>query len=644
MFVSQDMMVDFKATIKELLQSRSRTVVVEFADGKREVNRRYTIFYLHFWWILIKWGVPVTSEFMLNTTVVTNKTISSMYTQIYEAVIDKPNYMDVRADMWVSINELHNFVLVECGEYHASISILELCKLMKEPKIKKIIDGCNFDLKTSSSIVEDKVRKGTAKMIKLLKDKKLPNNVLWPFHHLSLINNMQIPQMMLAIGIRTDINDTIIQYPIKSNFIQGLKNPIEYMAESLTAKIAAVYNKDGIPKSQYFSRRQHFVSGAILHQYPGDCGTQLTVPYYVYDKAAKNLEGKIHVVDGKHVMITKENCDELIGHTINLRSPITCRHVDGTCEVCGGKMTKYLTKDIKLGMASIIEVTNVITQMILSVKHLQNTRSVVYTPPAKLRSVLITQDDKIFWHPQFAKKVQHCKLGIPLDNIAHISDLNYIKNTSSINVEHFSRITQMAISTIEDNKEVVKPLSMSKGKIFPYFSKEMLLYIKENYEELIIGDVVWIPLDKFDDKAPIFQSLILNDSMMAFVDHIERFLKTTIGKYTSVPEALKDLSSSIYKKVSTNILHIEIMLKAYLITSELDYGIPVVDDLENVKFGTDNSININRSLGCFLAYERFFPTIKQPSTFVVPKRAGTMDTYLGFSDKVFTRRGPVQKQ
>lgn len=627
-------MADYANTIATLLDSTERVMMVEFADKTVPIKRRKTIFYLHFWWILTKWNEPVTSEYVLTETAITNKSIANMYTRIYNAILKSQNTTQAQYDLWTSINVLHNFVIAKCAAYHSSISILELCQLLEEPRVKAITDSVHFDTDTQTSVVEQQMAVASRDMIELLRDKTLPNNVLYSYHKLGLLNTMQIPQMMIAIGTRTDINDMLIKYPINASFIHGLTNEIEYMCESLSAKKAAVYAKAAIPLSQYFSRRQHLVTSALSYIYKGDCGTHVIVPYFVHEKVAHNLVGKYYLTDGGLSEITKDNCKSLIGRTVQFRSPIGCRYKDGICEICGGAMVKYLAEDAKLGIASAIEVTDPTTQKILSAKHLQITNSLMYTPPDDLMSLLLAKRDQIYWRKNKANLIKTFKLGIAMSDMQHISDLSLMTADAAINEEHFSQITKMVIHTIDGNEPITNVVDMAKGKMYPYFSKDMLIYLRDNYESLEIGEIIWIPLDKFDTSKPIFKSLIQNDSMIEFVSAVESFLKSKISTYTSATEALKDFSNVIYSKVETNILHLEVMLKAYLIVDELNYGVTEVTDTEQVKFGNDMTINVNRSLGGFLAFQEFFESIRSPKTYVVPRNVGPFDTYVGFSDEI----------
>lgn len=86
---------------------------------------------------------------------------------------------------------------------------------------------------------------------------------------------------------------------------------------------------------------------------------------------------KIHNSDKEETLLINSRKDKhLIGQTIYLRSPITCKCGDDVCHKCFGT-TSLLSLDIPDGVSAYEseEVTKVVNQMILSTKHLLTTVS-----------------------------------------------------------------------------------------------------------------------------------------------------------------------------------------------------------------------------------------------------------------------------
>jgi hypothetical protein len=144
--------------------------------------------------------------------------------------------------------------------------------------------------------------------------------------------------------------------------------------------------------------------------------------------------------------------------------------------------------------------------------------------------------------------------------------------------------------------------------------------------------MVSINLKGFDIQKPFLRFVTHNDSMPDFVKKVQSFFMTDLEKYTSATKALADFSNLIFSKVDANIMYTEIMLKAALITSSIDYRIPIITDPDNVRFGTLPNIIPNRSIGGMMAYEQFYNYITNPLTYLTPKMPGIFDPHLAFLD------------
>ena len=129
---------------------------------------------------------------------------------------------------------------------------------------------------------------------------------------------------------------------------------------------------------------------------------------------------------------------------------------------------------------------------------------------------------------------------------------------------------------------------------------------------------------------PIFRSTIANDSMMGFVNHVTKFLENGIlTKYKDYGAALQAFSSLIYDKVSVNIVKLEILLKAHLITGQGNFSIPVVEDPHNVTFvKTVNGVQ-NRTLSGMLALQGLKKQLASPYIYTQVRDTGPFDKFFG---------------
>ena len=83
--------------------------------------------------------------------------------------------------------------------------------------------------------------------------------------------------------------------------------------------------------------------------YEGDCGTQVTLPFEITAANCKKCIGKNIVDDNGNIFpLTRNNINDYIDKTVNMRSAITCRHTNGVCEVCAGLIHRNLGPGMKI--------------------------------------------------------------------------------------------------------------------------------------------------------------------------------------------------------------------------------------------------------------------------------------------------------
>jgi len=624
----------------QLANSKIQKINIRYADNVvLESTNRYLAFSLFFYKIAIKWKIPITSDLHLEKGFIDSKYITRYGTKIFKKIMENnndPNMSSkiinlVNYDLWKLINDVMNFILLNCQEYNKSVSIFDLAKIKKSKDIKDTLDMKNDPATSTVKKVEDELKEKTTNLYTMLQNKVINGNVnkLYPFIKLKYINPTQLSHIFNWIGYRTDIDDTIMSYCIKTNYLDGLKSIFDFTCESLSAKKSAYYQKAKMPPAQYFLRTQHLLASSISKIYPGDCGSNITVPFMITKENAKNIIGKNIVINKKIVQLTPDNIKDFIGKVVNMRS--ICKYTDGVCEVCGGKIFQYIPKNMNIGVFSSIQVADPVAQSILSNKHYQQTDSREYELSPKLKELFIKVKQNVFIRRSYFNDPTKIKIGFPVSdvkNFFNIENLN-IKEISSINENNFGNIANIYMK-YGDNI-IIDGEDTGYYNTYPLFSKNMIFYINNHKENIeIINGIYWVSLKDFNLKEPLFKTVIINDSIIEFVKEVKNFIKVQIKTYTSYSEILNDFSQLLYKKLSMNISFIEVMLKAYMITSDIDFQIPVVTDIENVKFSSQLEINKNRSFGTLLAFERLPNALLNPMMYMVPKKHYLFDNLLNY--------------
>jgi hypothetical protein len=195
------------------------------------------------------------------------------------------------------------------------------------------------------------------------------------------IKAKQLAEFSINGGMKPDLHDNTIPIPINSNFIVGgLSNVTNYYLDSLGGRKSAIMNKTVMGKSGHFSRMVMLLASDVRLKKKGegveDCGTLYGVGINI--RSAVHLHKLIgryyrlpHVREYKVLRGTEKH---LIGMTVIFRSPARCAG-EKLCKKCYGEMY-YTNRDIKsVGGYAGTQVTNPLSQSILSSKHLLTTQS-----------------------------------------------------------------------------------------------------------------------------------------------------------------------------------------------------------------------------------------------------------------------------
>ena len=204
------------------------------------------------------------------------------------------------------------------------------------------------------------------------------------------IKPKQAREMYTNLGVKPNGEGGVFPYVVNTSYISGGANNVAFhILESLIARIAQNLSKKNTSRSGHFSRIM-ILNCSATRKYtspytdkidPGyDCGTRNFLEYYVADETAlKKIADRwyrIHPMGIEHRLsnvyqVVKEHRD-LIGKVIYLRSPIKCLSAangKGICRKCMGELYNIVPAT-NIGVYSVTTLTERLTQMMLSAKHL----------------------------------------------------------------------------------------------------------------------------------------------------------------------------------------------------------------------------------------------------------------------------------
>lgn len=552
------------------------------------------------------------------------KTVADMLTTVYEALWSGGiDMQEATTRIFNCSNSITRFITNTCGEHVPSIDAIDLAKIELDPKIQKLKERIQNVRTLGSKAIENEIKACTKELLNhMATPGALGSDALYPFIASNSLNTKQISQLLLSIGVRTDIDDVVIGgHPIIPSYNEGMKSIQDLEVESRSAVKIDIYSKTAVGDSQSMGKGVHLLAMALEHVYPGTCGNTTTVPFHVANP--KNILGKKIQVDGEWHVVTKSNAEKFRGRTVGLLSTTTCRCKNGICEECGGQIIKYFTpKGINVGMLSSIRFIEKVTQLILSAKHLTETSSSTYELSHEAKEFFKAVGNKVVLKPEFIRN--NVYIGVPIDEMA--MSLNDIVTMGKVSEKDSSSITTIYV---RDRKGVEHPCLMETNAT-PFLTNEMFGIFRENMKSIeVIDGIAWVPTKNMGKRGfPVLRNIVLNASMLAYVKRVRQFIQSDVHNYTSIEMALKDFAAIIYEKVDINIVHIENLLRVLMVDPDT-FDIPVdVQDINNVVFANQNDVISRRSIGCQMAHERLLAYVKDPASSLIDKAPGPLDLFL----------------
>jgi len=152
----------------------------------------------------------------------------------------------------------------------------------------------------------------------------------------------QAKQMILTRGFISNFDGEILPTPIKNSLVQGL-TPEEFFLSTNGCRKGLLDVALNTGTSGYLSRKLIFTCANLqINEDLEDCGTTDFLEVNVTSpKKARMLVGRNMSQGGELAKITKDNCEELVGTVIKIRSPILCKSAK-LCKTCYGDLYKYI--------------------------------------------------------------------------------------------------------------------------------------------------------------------------------------------------------------------------------------------------------------------------------------------------------------
>lgn len=445
--------------------------------------------------------------------------------------------------------------------------------------------------------------------------KKNTDSDLYPFVASETgINTKQLTQMVSFVGLKPDIDGSVIPHVIDTNYLRGLGNIENYYINCKGTRHALITNNKMVRRSGYLTRKLSLDMVDNFHDNNlKDCGGD---HYLIIDI---NSENKLKQFEGRHYyeLTLKDDADPskhfeessythgdelktislddkfLIGKTIGVKSPITCagEHV---CATCYGRELSEINKDRNTGIIAVLKLTEPLTQRLLSAKHLLSTKTDAIEWGEIFTNVFDVDMNTIYFNGE------ECTITFTTDPAYcddDDEDLLYITNLKINNVEYKSPTNLYLYPKILNNPELYEkdPDTESEKRHFTISSK-------------IIGDDV--PLFLFYAK-----NNELTKSLQEILDLIESSDHLGISNYSELANKFDDLLIE-NGLGSINSVHAEMIISTLIKNSEtgkeLDFS---KKELDNYTINRVSKSVMESPLSISLSFERLNDQLLDLSTY-----------------------------
>ena len=178
----------------------------------------------------------------------------------------------------------------------------------------------------------------------------------------------QIRQLVLTRGFVSNFDGEILPQPIKNSLIDGLDRE-EFFNSTYGCRKGLLDVALNTGTSGYLSRKLVFTCANLqVHPELDDCGTTDCLKVFVDNQKKALMLINRYMVSGSSLeKITLDNCNDLVGKIIYIRSPIFCKSYD-LCHKCYGDLYKY-TGSRFAGILAAQSMGECNTQLILRVFH-----------------------------------------------------------------------------------------------------------------------------------------------------------------------------------------------------------------------------------------------------------------------------------
>lgn len=629
---------------KEILEGLKTDLKIKFQDGVVEDMPYREVILLRYILDVFKHipGTRIVSKFRPSRYYVngsfSSKTLIEVCENIFQAAVEEyilPNngsrsmLNDFYNSLFGMLNKIYNELIFAKLHHAPGINIEDFLEIQYNPKLVKALE------KLEKEPNPDNVNACYEVLDNILKHEHKSNPVAEGYNA-GFINPRQIYQMLGPRGYIAELDGKIFNRPITSSFILGMKNIYESAIESTSARKALAVSTDGIKKTEYFARELQLVAMYVEKLVDGDCGSKEYISRYVREDNGKGVSD-LKTLLGKRYLNEETNKEEyitnnhkhLIGKTIKIRSPLTCKHPDKrcVCSACFGQLSYAIAETDNLGHACSVEVTRQVSQTVLSFKHLMSSSNLVSITLDDIASqfLMIQDNNYLIFKPQIFNSINSkIELIIEQSQAFGLKDLNKQIDIFKLQLSSVSSIKEFIIRITNKQGVVTEyPINLCpvKGqKKYSLFTYEFIQYCLNgntmlDEEERFIIDITNYCNNEYFLYLPEveFNFLGLATSIKSEFKHLQ--VITGIASKDTPESKLHKLYELLNTKFDINIAIVEVIIYAFTVCSLRLNNYDIGRNSDDKQLSPIRTIIKNRSLGAAYGWEHVIKIIFSASSF-----------------------------
>lgn len=554
--------------------------------------------------------------------------IKDIIFQVIKPASDRSLLVPVYKKLYEVFNMIYNEVVYNNLKYSGSINIEDLLevqmdenllKAMKEVAVKKSPEAVNKTYEILEDIIYNK--------------ESIKDNQIVKGYTSKSINVNQVKQLLGSRGYVTEIDNHIFKTPIASSFTLGMQSIYDMAIESRSGAKALFVSGRAIQNSEYFARELQLATMVVERLVDGDCGSQDYIEWYVEPGSENkkpdlpNMLG-VHFINpetGKEDIITENHGKLINGKKIKIRTALGCQHPDPNCicTSCFGELSYAVPLNSNLGHFCSTEMTEKVSQGILSTKHLVSSASSAAVVLDKVAEQFFTIKDGTSYLFKIKNILQSEDYYLVIDQQSGfgLRDLKPGVDVYKLNPERITRIENIFI--IHKNKkgeETTYPIIIKQGNKCGYFTTEFLNYIVNNSYSIDNQDRYVIDLRKWDAKIPLINMPEVEFDFLTLVKQVVNIFKhmetDRVGIGFETPESLlQKLFDKVNYKLNINVALLAVLVYAFTVKDPDNGNFALARGVKNKKLGKLNTIMKNRSMGGAYGWEKVTDSVLSPRSF-----------------------------